>query len=166
MQAATLQRRQLDFHQRAAAPARSRGGQHHAAGRLARVGAVEHLLAGQQQRRAVKHHRPALERAAVLAAGHHLLARVAAFLKIDPAHQIQVDHLRHKSVHRGSADAGHAAVHFQPCPVVGRQRGQVWCRQGGRLGQQIARRVTVAWGAHGALGTWDSIGVRQADSPP
>ncbi len=40
--------------------------------------------------------RAALERAAVLAARHHLLARVAALLEIDAADQFQVHHLRHE----------------------------------------------------------------------
>ena len=75
--------------------------------------------AGGQRHGAVHQVGAALDRAAVLAARHHLLAGVAALLEVDAAHQFQVQHLRHELLGRGGDDARHAALHFEPAPGIG-----------------------------------------------
>jgi hypothetical protein len=86
---------QLHFDQRVdAAGCHWRGVDDHAA-RLARVGHVEHFVAGLRGRAVDGGERgAALELAEVLAARDDFLARVAAFLEIDAAEQLEVDHLR------------------------------------------------------------------------
>ena len=69
-----------------------------------------------------------LDRAAVLAARHDLLARVAALLEVDAADQFEVDHLRHELLDRGRRDARHAArtsSQRHACGVQRRQRGRL-----------------------------------------
>jgi hypothetical protein len=68
---------------------------------------------------------PALERAAELAARHHLLAGVAALLEVHAAHRFVVEHLGHKGLDHRLAQGGHAAAHLQPVP-------QRRCRAPGR----------------------------------
>ena len=92
----------------------------------------------------------ALERAAVLAARHDFLARVAALLEVDAAQQLEVQHLRHELLDGRGHDAGHAAAHLEPAPGIRarapasggclrrRPRGSATCRRrraGGSPGQ-------------------------------
>ncbi|SPA40482.1 hypothetical protein CBM2606_A70101 [Cupriavidus taiwanensis] len=79
-------------------------------------------------------HQPhaALERAAILAARHYLLARIAALAEIDPADQLEIDHLRHELLLRRRDDAGQARLDFEPVPQ--RRRGS--CQRGGQLRAQ------------------------------
>jgi hypothetical protein len=57
-------------------------------------------------------HCTALERAAELAARHHLLARVAALLEVHAADRLVVEHLRHEGLGHGGTDRGHAGSHL------------------------------------------------------
>ena len=91
----------------------------------------------------------ALDDAAKLAAGHHFLPRVAAFVKVHAAHAFVIEHLRHESACRGAGDAGHARQHFGGQPVVFRQgRGSRGARAGGS---------SASWGKGGRpLAAWPS----------
>src|SRR4051812_26335395 len=57
------------------------------------------------RRRGEAHHAP-LHLAAVLRARDDLLARIAALLEVDAAQLLEIDHLRHEEVLRGSRDQG------------------------------------------------------------
>src|SRR3989339_2070720 len=76
---------------------------------------------------------PALERAAELAACHHLLARVTAFFEIDPADRLVIEHLRYKGFKYRMGHGGNTTAHLAPGPLLGcqgctrRGRGSYWC---------------------------------------
>ena len=88
------------------------------------------------------HHKgAALECAAELAACHHLLAGVAAFLKVHPAHRLVVQHLRHKRFEHWLTQRGHAAAHLAPQPCVQGQGVALWRWYLHRCHPQLARRA-------------------------
>ena len=59
---------------------------------------------------------PSLERAAKLAAGHHLLTRITAFFEVDATYRFIIEHLWHKGIRNLRTDRGNTAAHLAPGP--------------------------------------------------
>jgi hypothetical protein len=117
---------------------RSRCLHHSTAGLLGVLGA-EHLGAHVQRRIGMGDVGTALDGTAELAARHDLLAGIAAFLETHAIDRFVVEHLRHKGIHQGCAQRGHAARHLAPGPQCGVEKGASGQGLGGRGHPQCAR---------------------------
>ena len=100
----------------------------HAAG-LSRVVVRKYFCAWHDGRKLVgidaRQQHAALELAKVLAARDDLLSGVAALAEIDPAHQLEVHHLRHELLARGIQYLWYAGLNIEPAPVRFRLLRQV-----------------------------------------